>query len=105
MRVTAFVFYRVTQNNVERTLRGKYSLCFIVDEFFLILTSSLLPNPLFSEPAGAHDLDDVEAGPADVVAQHLEVGQLGHGVRLHPDVGVAELLLDLLQASCREKIK
>ena len=43
-------------------------------------------------------LDDVEPGPGDVVAEHLEVGELGHGVGLDRGVGLPQLGLDLLEA-------
>ena len=54
--------------------------------------------PLLGEPARAHDLDDVEPRPRDVVADHLQVGQLGDGVGLDGRVLLPQLGLDLLQA-------
>ena len=55
-------------------------------------------DALEGELGGAHDLDDVEGGPADVVAEHLEVAELVDGVRLGGDVLLLELLLDLVDA-------
>ena len=56
------------------------------------LTSGQISDSLFGEPGGAHHLDDVEAGPADVVAEHLEVRQLRHRVRLDRQVVLPQFL-------------
>ena len=57
-----------------------------------------VPYPLLRELARAHDLDDVEPRPRDVVADHLQVGELGDGVGLDGRVLLPQLRLDLLQA-------
>ena len=61
------------------------------------LAGGEVADPLLCELGAGHDLDDVEGGPADVVAAHLQVGQLEHGVCLNRQVVLPQLLLDLLQ--------
>ena len=62
------------------------------------LTGGEVSNSLLGELCAGHNLYDVEGGPADVVAAHLEVSQLEDGVGLDRQVVLPQLLLDLLQA-------
>lgn len=44
----------------------------------------------------AHHLDHIEGRPANVVAEHLQVVQLGDRIRLHTQIVLLQFLLDLL---------
>ncbi len=56
------------------------------------LTCWQISDSFFGESSRTHDLDDIEASPADVVAQHLQVRQLGHCVGLDSQVVLPQFL-------------
>ena len=59
------------------------------------LVSGQVANLLVTETRLGHDLDDGEGGPADVVSDGLQVGQLAHSLGLDEHIGGPELGLDL----------
>ena len=80
-------------NNQARDIGGlllmtNKHLCVLVEA----LTCWKISDSFFGESSRTHDFDDVEASPADVVAQHLQVGQLCHGVGLDSQIVLAQFL-------------